>query len=52
MFVSMQTMRRGVALAVEAAPNAGSMASRNGSVRAMPVPRRKARRDNGSRVMT
>ena len=51
MFVSMHTIRRGGALPASA-PNAGRMASRNGSVSATPVPRRKVRRERGARVMT
>lgn len=44
MFVSMQTMRRGGAAAVAASAVRGSMASRNGRARVMPVPRSSVRR--------
>ena len=51
MFVSIHTIRRGVAL-LASAPNAGRIASRNGNVSATPVPRRKVRRDKAERVVT
>ena len=44
MFVSMQTMRRGVATSAAAMAKRGSIASRNGSANVMPVPRRNVRR--------
>jgi hypothetical protein len=47
MFVSMQTIRRGVTEAPAEAANAGRIASRNGNAIVTPTPRKKARRDSG-----